>query len=436
MPKKQFRTRRCLAAIAIAASLVLAGATGGCGVSQSRSGSESETATAASGWFRVAITLDGAGEVPFFLHLRAANQAVIVNGKEQIPCRYEWTGAAGSRQLAVVIDPIQGSRIVAEERADGSLHGIWTTTAPPVQGREYSIVAAPIERLDWELLFLEKGAATADVAGPWSFVFEDIGAGEARLESLGGGAVAAWIRTPSSDFRYLAGEVSDDGLALSFFDGFHAYLIRGRWDPEKRGLSGTVYFWDFATDTFTASRAGENEPDPFDSFALVDVQAEALKKAPVLEGLCGRPVIVEIGGTWCTVCRDALPVFRELHRSYSARGLEIIMLSLEFTDERKAAEKVARYKGELDVPFKVVPVVDMEQLRELLPGMPGPTSLPTTVFLSRDHLIHALHAGFTSKAVAEKFARQAAELDRVTREIVGATASDDACDEQPGPSFD
>ncbi|HVH13229.1 MAG TPA: TlpA disulfide reductase family protein [Longimicrobium sp.] len=58
-------------------------------------------------------------------------------------------------------------------------------------------------------------------------------------------------------------------------------------------------------------------------------------QASTLEGLRGRPVLLNVWATWCHPCRQEVPALEELHREYGSRGLEVVGVSIDQGDQEQ-----------------------------------------------------------------------------------------------------
>jgi thiol-disulfide isomerase/thioredoxin len=120
----------------------------------------------------------------------------------------------------------------------------------------------------------------------------------------------------------------------------------------------------------------ENEPFQFD-FDLKDVNGQKLAKAD----FAGKVLIVDIWGTWCPPCRMEIPHFQALQRQYGERGLQVVGLNDEQTDDddRASAARLVRSfcrtQG-VDYPCAVI-------TRSIKEQVPQYGSFPTTLFI--DH---------------------------------------------------
>jgi peroxiredoxin len=87
-----------------------------------------------------------------------------------------------------------------------------------------------------------------------------------------------------------------------------------------------------------------------------------VEKAPdfVLKELNGRkyrlsdfkgkqPVLIIFSTTWCPSCREEIPHFKSLHATYAKRGLEIVNVDIQ-----ESQEKVAKFTAKYGLPYRVL----------------------------------------------------------------------------------
>lgn len=204
-----------------------------------------------SGPYRAWLTSPG-GPLPFGLEFRAKGgklEATIRNGEERI--EVPRVVLKGDR-LTLGVDHYD-STITAEVSAGGKrLTGTWHKRRGKL-GDVRMAFGASCGRARRFGKRAGTGAA-ADFAGRWRVQFE-----KDRFPSVGvfqhgaEGPVTGTFLTTLGDYRFLAGNRDGDTLALSCFDGAHAFLFRAR-----RAADGSLRgdFWSSSTwhETWTAVR--------------------------------------------------------------------------------------------------------------------------------------------------------------------------------------
>jgi peroxiredoxin len=69
--------------------------------------------------------------------------------------------------------------------------------------------------------------------------------------------------------------------------------------------------------------AGARQSAP--AFALKDAAGKTVK----LQDYRGKVVLLDFWATWCTGCKKELPMFSELQKTYGAKGLAVVGVSLD-----------------------------------------------------------------------------------------------------------
>ncbi len=64
-----------------------------------------------------------------------------------------------------------------------------------------------------------------------------------------------------------------------------------------------------------------------------------------LEGLRGKPVLLNVWATWCHPCRDEIPELQRLYERYRGRGLELVGVSVDAVGDEEAINAFARRYG-------------------------------------------------------------------------------------------
>ncbi len=312
--------------------------------------------------------------------------------------------------------------IHAARQADGSLIGEWHPSRLSPATSAHPFVATRIASPDPALRFPAPATPptqASDAAGTWRFQFSDLGAGKGTFRQTADGVVTGTIIPEQiGDFRYLAGNLRGSQLALSTFDGQHAYVVRA--ELASNSMRGTWAFSGINTDAFTARRV------PALDIALV----EKLRLKPGARGVTipqledpryrGKPVIVDYFGTWCPACMDETPFLVALYKRYHPAGLEILSIALEgTTDDAYNQHQVEFFRAKYAVPWPIVVVPgDYDESPKLLPPeLDGTGGYPITLFLDRDRNVRALHSGFFGPAAGDDYTRLTETFERYAKEM-------------------
>lgn len=137
----------------------------------------------------------------------------------------------------------------------------------------------------------------------------------------------------------------------------------------------------------------------------------------------GKVVIVAIGGSWCPNCHDEAPFLVELYNRYHARGLEVVDLSFEESDQLKNPERLRAFVTKYHIPYTVLLMGTPDDLNERLPQGEHLNSWPTSFFVGRDGLVKEIHAGFSGPATGEANVRLKAEISAKVEELLRQTTT-------------
>jgi thiol-disulfide isomerase/thioredoxin len=246
------------------------------------------------------------------------------------------------------------------------------------------------------------------LAGDWIFTWPEESGAErttrASFQQDGGWGITGTIEPVSGDTGLLHGSVAwvAEGKAhfhLSRFDGIHVIAIDGDLEPDGslKGQQGGIKALELftairATDTKTADPNALAETlthvkDPQQSFRFSGVDASGKTLNQDSPEFKGKPLIVDIFGTWCPNCHDEAPVLEKLYRRYHEQGLEIIGLAYEYTDDRaRSLRQIAIYRAKYGITFPLLlaGTTDEGQIEKTLPQLVNFGAFPTTLFLARD----------------------------------------------------
>ena len=383
------------------------------------SGPATARSAPAAQWYRVAFAPEDSPEIPIYLQLPAigaSGTGKVVNGQYQAECDAVWSG----RDLTASF-PIYHASIHATADAQSQLRGTWQvaskawgSSAGPVPVRASPVDGpAPEQRFPGESMPgepIDLGAATT----VWRAVLPESGTAKITLRQQAPGVLDATVLFPTGNVVYLAGNGRGKEIRLSALVGLSLYLLTAEIDAGKKTLTGK---W--------RSGPGLEWREPFkarrgEDFAVaVGVKTskrDQLFSMPQLARYDGKPLIVEVGGTWCEACKHAAAALRSIYDREHARGLEIVTLIYEFTDDTAYNKKQAdAFKAASKLPWEVIPVDgSVDRAGEIIPeGLEGvdASGFPITLFVNRDGSIQAVHASFAGPEQPDEHRRWVEEYE-------------------------
>ena len=154
-------------------------------------------------------------------------------------------------------------------------------------------------------------------------------------------------------------------------------------------------------------------------FAFPDLTGKPV--TPADPRLKGKVLLVDIFGTWCSSCHEAMPDLLALYRTYHARGLEIVGLGYEVSaDSAEANRLIRRFRDKYRIPWILLHagLNVVEETAATLPQLSGFTAYPTTLFVGRDGRIRQVYAGFRGPASGAQHTRQVEDYRRLIESLL------------------
>lgn len=371
----------------------------------------------AAEWYRVVIGEKQGTAIPVFLHIPPTGaEAFVATGPERIRAKLV------SRPPALALEfEIFRTRITATAGAGGALDGTFESSSGSWGAASLSFRAEPVAKPDPTLRF-PAAPGGPDAAGVWKLAFPDQG-GKLTIKHGEGVELTASLAFQTGNLALMAGSQEGRTVRLSAFDGAAPFMFVGELDEAGKALTGT----------WTAGQAlawkeavtGERTED----FTL-EIQTRLASKRPKLAipqvaraPYVGKPLIVELGGSWCPACGHASGKLKELQTRYAADGLQVVTLSYEFTEDPAYNKTQAdAFKAKYAIPWEVIPVDgDLDRYNEILPpGLEGidASGFPITIFVAADGGIEGFHSGFPPAAWSDLHAAAIADYDRLAARIV------------------
>jgi thiol-disulfide isomerase/thioredoxin len=370
--------------------------------------------------------------------------AVVVNGLE-IPFRFEIAGNG---------DSITGAFFNGDEKvtstggkfADGSLtlnfdHYATNLEAAFVNGR----LAGVYNRASGFYPFYARKFTPSNVFpnevpqidGLWTIGNVNSNKGEAAWRFIvrqSGPEVTAAILRVDGDTGALAGTFRNGKFIVSHFSGARPLvleltpqpdgtleIVRNRSEKMIAVKETDAKLKGVAEPTDPSRHSSVKNPtEPF-KFSFPDLTGKIVSSTD--ERFRGKVLIVGIGGSWCPNCHDEAPFLSALYNKYRDKGLEIVELSFEEEAQKaKGYSRLLAFNKRYGVNYTVLLAGDQGDLQEKVPQIHNLNSFPTTIFIGRDGLVRAVHAGFAG-AVSGVFHDNAKEEIAATVERLLAESS-------------
>lgn len=365
-------------------------------------------------WYRATLAAADL-EIPFFLEIPATgDEAFVVTGPDRVRAKL----ASRPPKLELAFD-LYRTKITASAGEGTALGGAFESDSGSWGKAKLGFTAEPIAKPDPALRF--PATPGPDLLGVWKLTLPDQIA-KLVLSRGEGDEVLGYINFQSGNQAFLSGAQAGKTVRLSAFDGTSPYLLVAEL-AEAGNLSGS---WtagqDLAwKDTFTGARSADFTVEGKTKLA----SARPKLKLPQLARYAGKPVIVELGGSWCTACGFASTKLRELKDKYAGDGLEILMLAYEFTDDTAYNQAQAdAFKAKFEIPWEVIPIDgDLEDYGDIVPPElknVDASGFPITIFVARDGGIEGFHRSFPAKSWGAPYAHAVAEYDRLAAKIIAA----------------
>jgi len=271
-----------------------------------------------------------------------------------------------------------------------------------------------------------------NLGGRWAVDFssDELPAVGVFEQAVGSNRLLGTFLTATGDYRFLSGHVTGAELTLSCFDGAHAFLFKALLSNDGK-LTGDFYSGNWWHETWTAVRDDDAElVDAFRQTSWADRASLADIAYPDTSGrlrnlgdpeLRGEAYLLQVFGSWCPNCHDEARYLVELHERYRERGLSIVALAYELTgDFERDADQVeifARRHG-VTYPMLVAGTADKGDATSALGVLDRVRSYPTTIFLSGDGRVRAIHSGFAGPATGHEHEALRREFEGLIEELL------------------
>ncbi len=246
-----------------------------------------------------------------------------------------------------------------------------------------------------------------------------------------GEALYGTFIAPDGDYGLLVGRPAAGSVQLNRFTGWQAMAIVLEQHGET--WSGQFYTQSEKPRRFTLeSRTDlELQTPPNLQTRLKDPAMGFVFEGESLSGTVtrssdarfkGRPLVVDIMGTWCHNCMDEAPLLQQLEDQYGSKGLEVVGVSFEINDDRELAKKNLKlYQERFGLTFTILfagSIDDANVNSRLRSQLDNFFAYPTTLFINKDGKVQAIHSGFKGPGTGTEFQSQMREFHDLAKKLV------------------
>jgi len=241
--------------------------------------------------------------------------------------------------------------------------------------------------------------------------------------------VSGTFLTETGDYRFLEGNMYNDSLHLSCFDGSHAFLFKAKLTNGV--LNGTFKSGSHWEEPWVATINEEYElsnPDSLTylkegydklSFTFLNTNGDSISLSD--DKYKNKVVIVNIMGPWCPNCKDETAYLAKLYNDYNNKDLEIIALSFDKTTDFEIAKtnllKVKNhFNAEYD--FLIAGKANKTEARKSLPMLNHIMSYPTSIFLDKKGDIRKIRTGFYGPGTGKYYTKYVQNTNSFVQELL------------------
>tara|TARA_R110002049_G_scaffold98598_7_gene240057 strand:+ start:2291 stop:3535 length:1245 start_codon:yes stop_codon:yes gene_type:complete len=394
------------------------------GCSQSK---EEVIPTLSAGEWRAEMELKEGIKMPFNVSISKENESVIFsfkNGEETLPT----SDAVIKADSVFVKTAIFDSEFKLKIENDSTLSGLWYNY---YKSPDYAL--AVTFKHGEEFRFKENATTTAELARKYEVTFSSGTEDEYKAIGLfeqNGSQVSGSFATETGDYRYLEGQLIDQTLYLSTFDGSHAFLFIAA--VEDSIMDGTFYSGNHYQESFSGvinDSITLKDPDSLtflkEDYSRIYFEFENLKGDTTVkltdERFENKVVLLQIMGSWCPNCMDESVFFKQLHEQYYAEGLEVVALAFERAKTKeKSLENLNRMQEKLQLPYPILLAGETRAVNaaDKLPMLNHIMSYPTSILIGKNGDILSIHTGFYGPSTGSYYDRYVEKMNQKIKEAL------------------
>lgn len=318
--------------------------------------------------------------------------------------------------------PIKLTATIKDGQLDGRIEGRFAGPGgAPFHAKRYAPPPPPVGEVP-------------SIAGLWEIAHETVKGEKAWrfIVRQSGPEVRAAILRVDGDTGSLIGRWREGRFVLSHFDGTRPALME--ITPGKDG--SLVIEQPAGRDgRLIAYRAEEARakgiPEPADFAAHTKVRdpkapftfrfADADGKIWSNEDpkFAGKVLLVNITGTWCPNCHDEAPYLEQLYKKYRDRGLEIVALDFEEPEQQAQLSRARAFVKKYGIDYTYLIAGAPGELQDKVTQLVNLNTWPATIFIGRDGMVKAIHAGFAGPASGDFYRQLDQEYTSTIERLLG-----------------
>jgi len=378
-------------------------------------------------WYRATLLAKDKTETSFLLGLPPAGGASVIFRSGTHDVRVPATREAN--RLSVPL-PVHSTTLDVTLNAEGtSGTGTFASTSKVFGTGSLPVALTALDAPSTKALATVPAGTPLDLGEPttvWRVALSERGTARLEVHQLEPGVFEATMLAETGKYDYVAGTGAGNSMVLTGFDGTSGYRLALTLAPDKKSAKGS---WSLGyqvdwKQTATAKRGPDfvlklkNEATTGRPVKLPDMPELAALAAP------GKPLVVELAGSWCSTCRNAAPHLVELAKEWRPKGVEFVTLLYEFSDDPAADDIQAKaFRDAYGITWPVIPVPGTQSdYSEIIPqgmGTLDPDGFPITLFVRADRTLAAAHIGFPASDAARSeydhaMAEMRAHLEAIT----------------------
>ena len=357
------------------------------------------------GFWRLSLDIGNGKELPF--NFNYENGLITILNADEM---FKVSNVKFVNDSIYITMPLFNSRFDGKISDQNSFSGVWRNFS---KGKNYAIPFKAEKDVNYR--FFEKSLKyNQNPTGKWEVTFDDdykaIGLFELQKDNI----ITGTFITETGDYRYLEGNLKQDSLFLSCFDGSHAFRFSGKINGDK--ISGDFNSGNHYSDTWTAVKndnftlTNPNEltyiKDGYEGivFSLPDLDSNIVTFPS--KRFENKVTIIQIMGSWCPNCMDETKFLSGIYEKYKDEDLEIVSVAFETPKTFGGAVKsITKIKNHFSCGYTFLygGSASKTKANDVFPMLNHVMSFPTCILIGKDGKVKKIHTGFYGPGTGEYY---------------------------------